>query len=107
MNAGERQDDVGLIFEAHHQARTDRGGHLLGPNDDKPRIGPAPWGTAAGFGPHEQAKIEPGHMDQVAFLDVHPATQLDSTHAAAAIQRVFKTALDNLSSLPPQAFADQ
>lgn len=96
-----------MISGAQQRAQTDRGGYLLGPNDDKPSIAPAPWGAAANFGPHEQAKIEPGHMDQVAFLDVHPAAQPDQTHAAAAIQRVFKTALDNLSSLPPQAFADQ
>ena len=96
-----------MIFETQHQPQIDGCWHLVGPNGDKLGIGPAPWGAAADFGPHEQAKIEPGHMDQVAFLDVHPAAQPDPTHAAAAIQRVFKTALDNLSSLPPQAFADQ
>jgi len=87
---------------AQQKAQKDRSWHLLGPNDDKPRIGPAPWGIAADFGPHEQAKIEPSHMDQGAFLDVHPAAQPDPAHAAAAIQRVFETALDNLSSLSPQ-----
>ena len=54
-----------MIFEAQHQTQADCSGHLLGPNGDKPSIGPALWGTAADFGPHEQAEVESGHIECV------------------------------------------
>lgn len=62
--------------------------HLFDPNGDQPSLGPAPWSAGADFGPHEQAAIEFGHMEQVAFLDVRPAAQPDSPHPATTVERM-------------------
>lgn len=55
----------------------------------------------AGIDPHQKAEIEPGHVDQVAFLDVLPAPEPNPTHPAGAVQGLLETAFYEFR---PQSF---
>jgi len=57
-----------LILAAQHQAQADLSWLVLGPNGDKPGIGPAPRGAAADLGSHQQAEAESGCYTRRATL---------------------------------------
>src|ERR671927_1120517 len=56
--------------------------------------------------PHQQAKVVPGNMDQVALVDVLPASQPRPAHPAP-VQHVSEGALDDLGAFAQGLLADR
>src|SRR3546814_14924613 len=77
-------------------------------NDEQECLGcapGAPLSAATEHGGHENAKIEPGDVDQITLVNILAPAQPRAAHAAA-IQDVGKAPLDHLTTLPHRLASD-